>query len=80
MLSISGVQQRELSYTCIHSFSSCSPVWVVTEYCAEFPVLYSTSLLIKYSSVYMPIPNSNYPSPTRFFCCAVVHLVRLELG
>ena len=35
------------TYAYIYSFSDSSPVWVTTECGVEFPVLYSTSLLIK---------------------------------
>ena len=49
------------TYTHIHSFSDSFPVWVITEYWVEFPVLCSRSLLIiyfTYSGIYLLIPNS----------------------
>ena len=53
-------------YTCVYSSSNSFPIWVVTQYWAEFPVLYYRSLLViyfKYSSVYMLIPNSQAIPP-----------------
>ena len=46
------------TYTCVYSFSNSFPISVITEYWAEFPVLYSRSLLVMYfidSSVCMLI-------------------------
>ena len=43
------------------SFSSSFPIQVITEYSAEFPVLYSRSLLViyfKYNSVYISVLTS----------------------
>ena len=34
------------AYTCIHSLSDSFPIWVITEYWVEFPVLYGRSLLV----------------------------------
>ena len=48
------------TYTHIYYFSESFPIYVITDYRLEFPVLYSRSLLIIqfiYSSVYMSIPN-----------------------
>ena len=45
----------------IYSFSNSFPLWVITQYWVEFPVLYSRSLLVicfLHSSAYMLIPNS----------------------
>ena len=39
-------------FTYIHSFLDSHPVYVVTEYWAEFPVPYSRSLLIIYKSAH----------------------------
>ena len=45
----------------IYFFSNSCPLWVITQYWVEFPVLYSRSLLVihfTYNSVYMSILNS----------------------
>ena len=34
-------------YTYIHSFLDYFPIWAITEYRVEFPVLYSRALLVK---------------------------------
>ena len=49
------------TYTYIHSFSDCFPIYVIAEYCVEFPVLYSKSLLVRYfiySSAFILTPSS----------------------
>ena len=49
------------AYICIHSPPNSSPIQAGTQLWAEFPVLYSTILLVihfKYSSVCMIFPNS----------------------
>ena len=54
------------TYTYIHSFLGSFPIYVITEYWVEFPVLYSRSLLVIYfiySSVYMSIPISRFIPP-----------------
>ena len=59
--------ESERINTCVYF-----PIYVVTQYWAEFSVLYSRSLLVshfKYSSVYMSIPNSlTVPSPNLPLC------------
>ena len=58
----SAVWHRDsVIYTFVYCFSDSSPIYVITEYWVEFPVLYSSSLLVIYfiySSVYMLIPTS----------------------
>ena len=77
------VKAREAWYAAVHGvtksqhnwateqqqycFLDSFPIQVITEYWAEFPVLYNMSLLIvcfKYSSVYMSVSNSQ-PVPPR---------------
>ena len=59
------------TYTCIHSPPNSPPIQAATWHWAEFPVLYSRSLLVihfKYSRVYMSIPKSliiPFPHPSR---------------
>jgi len=50
----------EISYTyaSIHSFSDCLPIYVISEYSVDFPVLYNTVIYFIYSSVHMSIPFS----------------------
>ena len=65
------------TYTYIHSFLDSFPVYVITEYWVEFPVLHSRSLLIIYfiySSVYMSTPISHFIPP-----CYVSPLVTISL-
>ena len=53
-------------YTYIHFFLDSIPIWAVTGYWGEFPVLHSRSLLVLYfiySSVYMAIPISQFIPP-----------------
>ena len=54
------------TYACIHSPPNSPPIQAATSHWAEFPLLHSRSVLVihfNYSSVYMSIPNSNYPFP-----------------
>ena len=54
------------SYTYIYSFSGSFLIQVITEYWADFPVLYSRSLLVIYliyRTMYMLIPSSWFLSP-----------------
>ena len=49
------------TYACIHSPSNALPIQAAKWHSAEFPVLYSRSLLVihfKYSHMYLSIPNS----------------------
>ena len=49
------------TYKYIHSFLDSFPIYVITKYSVEFPVLYSGDLLVIYfiySSVHMLIPTS----------------------
>ena len=53
-------------YTYIHSFLDSFPIYTMTEYWVEFPVLHSRSLLViyfKYNSLYVSIPIFLIPSP-----------------
>ena len=55
------VKGLSLTFRCIHSPPSPSPIQAAAEQGAEFPVLHSRSLLVlhfKYSNMYMLIPNS----------------------
>ena len=60
------------TYTHTHSLSDSFPTWIITEYCVEFPVLYSRSPSVShtvYHSVNMSIPNPSpalVPSPIPF--------------
>lgn len=52
---------KQFSFTYTHSFSSCLPIYFITEYWVEFSMLYSGPLLIVYftcSDPYLLIPNS----------------------
>ena len=63
MLLVSGVQQCD---SVIHVSTHFQILFPFTEYWAEFPALYSRSLLViyfKYSSMYMLIPNSYLSLP-----------------
>ena len=54
------------TYTYIYSFSGSFLIQVITEYWADFPVLYSRSLLVIYliyRSMYMLIPSSWFLCP-----------------
>ena len=54
------------THTYIHSFLDSFPIQVITEYWVEFPMLYSSSLLVIcfiYSSVYMSVPISQFILP-----------------
>ena len=57
------------TYTYIHSFLDSFPIEAITEYWVEFPVLYSSSLLVTYfiySSMYMSIPIFQFiPLPNK---------------
>ena len=53
-------------YTYVYSFSGSFLIRVITEYWADFPVLYSRSLLVIYliyRSMYMLMPSSLFLSP-----------------
>ena len=53
-------------YIYIYSFSDAFPIYSITEYWIDFPVLYSQSLLfINFvnTSMYMPTPTSQFISP-----------------
>ena len=69
MLSISGVEQRGLSYTCLVLFPIAVPFRLVQSVvlsslcCTVWPCW-----LLKYSSVYMSIPLSVRP-PQAFLLC-----------
>jgi len=53
---------KVIHYTYVCSFSDYCPLWVITEYRVEFPVLYSRSLLMIYfihSNVYILTPRKD---------------------
>ena len=56
-------QTRLSTYTHTHSFSYYFPLWFITEYCIQFPVLHSRIFLFIYSlynSVHLLIPDSQF--------------------
>ena len=90
MLLVSGVQQSDSVIHTFILFSDSSPIWVITEYRAEFPVLYSRALLVicfKYSSVSVSAPGAQpaLPHPSSsvsvgpFYFCFVNKLVCIIL-
>ena len=66
------------TYTYIHSFLDSFPIYAITEYWVEFPVLYSRCLLVIYfiySSGYISIPNSQFIPPQFIFINMNLYLI-----
>ena len=73
LLLVSGVQKSDPVIHTFILFSDSFPIWVITEYRAEFPELYSRALLVicfKYSSVSVSAPGAQ-PAPPRPFLVGI---------
>ena len=76
---VSGVQQNDSVIHVSIFFSDSFPIWVITEYWVEFPVLYSRSLFIYYCSPPGPSVHGTFPGKNIRASCHIL-LQRLFLS